>query len=79
MHNNTEAEATVPAQLGALPSWYGDLLSQVKETVAGARVRVQRAVNTELVQMYWQAGKLNLARQEQEGWGTRSWPGSPRT
>ncbi|MFF3817122.1 YhcG family protein [Streptomyces bluensis] len=71
MHKNTEAKAIVPAQLGALPSWYGDLLGEVKETVAGARLRAQRAVNTELVQMYWQIGKLILARQEQEGWGTK--------
>jgi predicted nuclease of restriction endonuclease-like (RecB) superfamily len=71
MHRNTEAEATIPAQLGTLPSWYGDLLGEVKETVAGARLRAQRAVNTELVQMYWQIGKLILARQEQEGWGTK--------
>lgn len=71
MHKNTEAEALVPAQLGAVPSWYGDLLGEVKETVAGARLRAQRAVNTELVQMYRQIGKLILARQEQEGWGTK--------
>ncbi|MCZ4512378.1 PDDEXK nuclease domain-containing protein [Streptomyces sp. ActVer] len=37
---------------------------------AGARLRAQRAVNTELVQMYWQIGKLILARRQQEGWGT---------
>ncbi|MEV8018970.1 DUF1016 N-terminal domain-containing protein [Streptomyces sp. NPDC086554] len=68
---NTEAKATIPAQQNALPSWYGGLLSDIKETVAGARLRAQRAVNTELVQMHWQIGKLILARQEQEGWGTK--------
>nr|WSY52784.1 PDDEXK nuclease domain-containing protein [Streptomyces sp. NBC_00886] len=72
MHNNTKAsEAAVPAQLGSLPSWYDDLLGEVRETVAGARLRAQRAVNTELVGMYWQIGKLILARQEHEGWGTK--------
>ncbi|MEU6577044.1 PDDEXK nuclease domain-containing protein [Streptomyces sp. NPDC046805] len=69
--NSETFDATVPAQLGSLPSWYGDLLGDVKETVAGARLRAQRAVNTELVQMYWQIGKLILARREQEGWGTK--------
>ncbi|MEU6556902.1 hypothetical protein ABZ915_42645 [Streptomyces sp. NPDC046915] len=35
MHSNTEAsDATVPTQLGSLPSWYGDLLGEVKETVS---------------------------------------------
>ncbi|MEV0320685.1 DUF1016 N-terminal domain-containing protein [Streptomyces sp. NPDC050659] len=28
-------------------------------------------MNTELVQMHWQIGKLILARQEQESWGTK--------
>ncbi|MEU6556903.1 PDDEXK nuclease domain-containing protein [Streptomyces sp. NPDC046915] len=28
-------------------------------------------MNTELVRMYWQIGKLILARQEDEGWGTK--------
>ncbi|MGI5197204.1 PDDEXK nuclease domain-containing protein [Streptomyces sp. CA-288835] len=71
MHENVEAKPGLPAQQSALPSWYGDLLGEVKETVAGARLRAQRAVNTELVQMYWQIGKLILARQEQEGWGAK--------
>ncbi|NGO41983.1 PDDEXK nuclease domain-containing protein [Streptomyces ureilyticus] len=71
MHENVEAKPSLPAQQGTLPSWYGDLLGEVKQTVAGARLRAQRAVNTELVQMYWQIGKLILARQEQEGWGTK--------
>ncbi|MGW2642185.1 DUF1016 N-terminal domain-containing protein [Streptomyces sp. NPDC001348] len=68
MNSSTEASnATVPTQLGSLPSWYGDLLGEIKETVSGARLRAQRAVNTELVRMYWQIGKLILARQEQKG------------
>jgi len=30
-----------------------------------------RVVNTELVALYWQIGRLILARQQAEGWGTR--------
>ncbi|MGH4033280.1 PDDEXK nuclease domain-containing protein [Actinomycetota bacterium Odt1-20B] len=83
MNKNTRPEAkTIPAQQNtepstqqntqtALPSWYGDLLSEIKETVTGARIRAQRAVNTELVHTYWQIGRLILARQEKEGWGTK--------
>ncbi|MEU6993083.1 hypothetical protein ABZ953_20790 [Streptomyces sp. NPDC046465] len=52
MSKNTEAKAEIPAQQNSLPFWYGDLLSEIKGTVSGARVRAQRAVNTELVQMY---------------------------
>ncbi|MGB8940268.1 MAG: PDDEXK nuclease domain-containing protein [Streptomyces sp.] len=79
MRENTEAaagiqsDAVIPAQPypSAVPSWYGDLLNEVKQSVTGARVHAQRAVNTELVHMYWQIGKLILGRQEQEGWGTK--------
>lgn len=68
-----EPKAAIPAQPhpNAMPPWYGDLLSEVKQSVADARVRAQRTVNTELVQMYWQIGKLIVGRQEQEGWGTK--------
>ncbi|MFD9905660.1 PDDEXK nuclease domain-containing protein [Streptomyces sp. NPDC059063] len=49
---------------------YEDLLAEAKATADAARVRARRAVNTELVQMYWHIGKLILARQHAEGWGT---------
>ncbi|WP_244258211.1 DUF1016 N-terminal domain-containing protein [Streptomyces sp. Tu 2975] len=55
----------------APPSWYGDLLGEVKETVSRARVRAQRAVNTELVQMYWEIGRHIVRRQQAEGWGSK--------
>ncbi|MGW2558522.1 PDDEXK nuclease domain-containing protein [Streptomyces sp. NPDC001514] len=70
--NNTD-KTVIPAQgqAAALPSWYGDLLSEIKETVSRARVRAQRAVNTELVQMYWEIGHHILRRQKEEGWGAK--------
>ncbi|TQK45516.1 putative nuclease of restriction endonuclease-like (RecB) superfamily [Streptomyces sp. SLBN-118] len=67
---NTE-KAVIPAQGEPLPSWYGDLLGEVKATVSRARARAQRAVNTELVQMYWEIGHHILRRQKEEGWGTK--------
>ncbi|MEU5688123.1 DUF1016 domain-containing protein [Streptomyces venezuelae] len=71
MSKNTEARAEIPAQQNGLPSWYGDLLSEIKGAVSCARTRAQRAVNTELVQLYWEIGHLILDRQAQEGWGTK--------
>ncbi|NGN64641.1 DUF1016 domain-containing protein [Streptomyces sp. A7024] len=72
MNENVSNKPTVPAQQGTtLPAWYGDLLGDVKNTVSRARLRAQRAVNTELVQMYWEIGHLILKRQAEEGWGAK--------
>ncbi len=54
-----------------LPPGYPELLEDLKRTVAGARWRAQRAVNTELLGLYWRLGHAILSRQQAEGWGTR--------
>jgi predicted nuclease of restriction endonuclease-like (RecB) superfamily len=54
-----------------LPDGYRELLEDLKRTVAVARWRAQRTVNTELATLYWQLGDSILRRQEAEGWGTR--------
>ncbi|WP_156727525.1 PDDEXK nuclease domain-containing protein [Streptomyces apocyni] len=69
--NNTTGRPSLPAQQQPLPSWYGDLLGEIKQTVSQARIRAQRAVNTELIQMYWEIGHQILRRQREEGWGTK--------
>ncbi|RIJ70613.1 DUF1016 domain-containing protein [Nakamurella silvestris] len=53
-----------------LPVGYREFLSQVKAEVKGARIRAARSVNTEVIELYWRIGKLILARQEEQGWGT---------
>ncbi|MDN5789357.1 MAG: PDDEXK nuclease domain-containing protein [Micrococcales bacterium] len=52
-----------------LPDGYPELLDELKRTVADARWRAQRVVNTELISMYWRIGRTILARQDVEGWG----------
>jgi len=52
------------------PVGYADLLEQVKVRVRTSRVQAARAVNTELVGLYWQIGPLIIDRQESEGWGS---------
>ena len=52
-----------------LPDGYPELLEQLKRTVAESRWRAQRAVNTELIAMYWRIGEAILQRQAAEGWG----------
>lgn len=71
MTNEQETKTVIPAQTDGLPPGYGDLLDDLKAIVRSARVRAQRAVNTELVQMYWEIGRTILERQEREGWGAK--------
>jgi len=53
------------------PVGYAELLEQVKVRVRTSRVQAARAVNIELVGLYWQIGRLILDRQESEGWGSK--------
>jgi predicted nuclease of restriction endonuclease-like (RecB) superfamily len=50
---------------------YVALLASIKERIESAQVRAAVAVNRELVLLYWGIGKEILARQQEEGWGTK--------
>lgn len=50
---------------------YASLLATIKERIQAAQVRAAAAVNQELVLLYWGIGKEILARQQEEGWGTK--------
>ncbi|PKL63257.1 MAG: DUF1016 domain-containing protein [Methanomicrobiales archaeon HGW-Methanomicrobiales-2] len=52
-----------------LPDDYGSLLLEVKERIRAAQYRALRAVNKELVGLYWDVGGMIAQRQEYEGWG----------
>ena len=47
----------------------GALLTELKHRIHGAQYAALRAVNKELVALYWDIGKLINERQEAEGWG----------
>ncbi|WP_370262309.1 DUF1016 N-terminal domain-containing protein [Limnobacter sp.] len=51
------------------PAMYTELLASVKERVRAAQYSALRAVNTELVGLYWDIGRLIAERQAQAGWG----------
>ncbi|NJM00581.1 MAG: DUF1016 domain-containing protein [Synechococcaceae cyanobacterium SM2_3_2] len=53
------------------PGGYVPFLAELKERIRSAQVRAALAVNRELVVLYWQIGQEILARQEQEGWGSK--------
>ena len=53
-----------------LPEGYGEVLAELKQQVRGARFQAQRAVNTELIRLYWRIGATLLERAEQVQWGS---------
>ncbi len=54
-----------------LPDEYGEVVAELKQQVRGARFQAQRAVNTELIGLYWRIGATLLERAEQAQWGSR--------
>jgi predicted nuclease of restriction endonuclease-like (RecB) superfamily len=48
---------------------YAKLLTAVKERVRAAQYTALKAVNKELVGLYWDIGRMISERQEQAGWG----------
>ena len=52
-----------------MPSDYAGLLAEVKERVRAARYAALKAVNKELVSLYWDIGRMIAERQKVEGWG----------
>lgn len=48
---------------------YAHLLAEVKERVRSAQYAALKAVNTELVGLYWDIGRMIVERQEKAGWG----------
>lgn len=55
----------------ALPADYAAFLESLKNRVRQAQTRAMLSVNRELIQLYWDIGRLIVERQEREGWGKR--------
>jgi predicted nuclease of restriction endonuclease-like (RecB) superfamily len=52
-----------------LPEDYGSLLLEVKERIRAAQYQALRAVNKELIGLYWDIGRLIVERQAGDTWG----------
>ena len=52
-----------------VPQEYHELLGTIKERIRGAQYEALRAVNKELLALYWDIGRLIVERQEDRGWG----------
>ena len=48
---------------------YRILLQEIKQRVYKAQYEALKAVNKELIRLYWDIGKMIVSRQEQYGWG----------
>lgn len=53
----------------SVPAGFPKLLEDIKTRIRLAQTRAMRSVNAELVQVYWDIGRMIDARQQQEGWG----------
>jgi predicted nuclease of restriction endonuclease-like (RecB) superfamily len=60
-----------PASLIQAPEGYADWLAELKTRIHSAQQRATWAVNRHLVLLYWQIGRDILARQAEQGWGTK--------
>ncbi|WP_217619154.1 YhcG family protein [Achromobacter sp. GbtcB20] len=60
-----------PISLTSTPQGYADWLADLKGRIHTAQQRAALAVNLELVSLYWQIGRDILARQAEQGWGTK--------
>ena len=53
----------------ALVNSYTELAAAIKQRVRAAQYEALRAVNKELVTLYWDIGRMIQERQSTEGWG----------
>ncbi len=67
----TKRAAKPARSVAALPADYAPLLADIKARVQAARTKAALAANRELLALYWDIGRLILARQKTEGWGAK--------
>ena len=53
----------------ALPAEYSSFFMELKERIHKAQYAALKAVNKELIALYWDIGKSIVGRQEALGWG----------
>ena len=54
----------------AIPPEYRHWLENFKSRIRSAQIKAAVAVNTELIQLYWQLGQMIVERQENAQWGS---------
>jgi predicted nuclease of restriction endonuclease-like (RecB) superfamily len=66
-----DASFPAPPSHAGLPDDYATILAEIKQRIQTERLRVVMAANTAMVTLYWDIGRLILARQALQGWGAR--------
>ncbi len=59
------------AEGGPPQALYRSLLGEIKARIRSAQLAALRSVNRELIELYWDIGRLIVQRQEGETWGRR--------
>jgi len=67
----TKRTSKAPQSNEVIPSDYAPLLADIKARVQAARIKAGLAANREMLQLYWDIGRLILGRQRREGWGAK--------
>lgn len=52
-----------------IPSDYPRILTEIKERIRTAQYEALKAVNRELIILYWDIGRVIADRQQKAGWG----------
>ena len=53
---------------------YGKLLGEIKSRIQQAQIKAALSANAEMIQLYWDIGRMIDRRQQQEGWGAKVIP-----
>jgi predicted nuclease of restriction endonuclease-like (RecB) superfamily len=59
----------MPRAAKKLPTGYPTMLADIKSRIRAAQIKAALSVNRELIELYWDIGKLITTRQKMEGWG----------
>jgi predicted nuclease of restriction endonuclease-like (RecB) superfamily len=70
--NDTTRNGKSPHDVGKNKNFlrgYGNLLGEIKERIRSAQYEALKAVNRELISLYWDIGRMIVERQKGETWG----------
>lgn len=67
MNERIQDDEGAPA--GRAPDAYGNLLGEIRERIRSSQYAALRAVNRELIALYWDIGRMIVERQAREKWG----------
>jgi len=61
----------LPESLTDMPVGYKSFIAEIKERIAGERIKSLLSANASMIMLYWEIGNKILQNQKSEGWGTK--------